>query len=76
MLRFFIFALFLFLSTNVCAANPYKSEAIAQRRARIMRNGNIQNVYPKPFNVRWILLNNRAYMVINWGSNNGTRYNN
>ncbi len=29
-----------------------------------MNNGNIQNVYPKRFNIDWFVVNNKAYMGI------------
>lgn len=41
-----------------------RREQVQQRRDRIMQNGNIQNVYPKKFNIDWFVVNNRAYMGI------------
>ena len=64
MLKCFIFIILLFISTKTCAAKPYKNNAVAERRARIMRNGNINNHYPKKFQVEWFVVNNKAYMGI------------
>ena len=41
-----------------------RKELVKQRRERIMRNGNINNFYPKPFSVRWVIINNRSYLMI------------
>lgn len=41
-----------------------KRAAVQQRRQRILQNGNINNFYPPAFKVRWIIINNRAYLMI------------
>ncbi len=40
-----------------------KRERIQQRRQQIQYNGNINNFYPRAFKVRWIIINNRAYLM-------------
>lgn len=42
-----------------------RREAVAERRQRIQYNGNINNFYPRAFKVRWIIINNRAYLMFN-----------
>lgn len=61
MLRCIFFIIVILLSTKA-AASPYKRAEVAERRARIMRNGNINNRYPKKFQVEWFIVNNKAYM--------------
>ena len=41
-----------------------KRKMVQQRREKILRNGNIDNFYPKKFKVEWFLVNNRAHMGI------------
>jgi hypothetical protein len=40
-----------------------KQAKIQERRSRIQYNGNINNFYPRAFKVRWIIINNRAYLM-------------
>ena len=57
----------LFASTAVGGSTVFTKDRraqVQQRRSRIMNNGNIQNVYPKRFNIDWFVVNNRAYMGI------------
>lgn len=45
-----------------------KKAVVQERRERILRNGNIENVYPKKFRIDWFLVNNKAYMGIIFNS--------
>ena len=40
-----------------------KKAQVQQRRQRILQNGNINNFYPPAYKVRWIIINNKAYLV-------------
>ncbi len=40
-----------------------RKEQVEQRRQRIQYNSNINNFYPRAFKVRWIIINNRAYLM-------------
>ena len=70
-------ALMLFFSKSSHAANFQRSrpsasksssvsrkELVKQRRERIMRNGDINNFYPQPFSIRWVIINDRSYIVL------------
>ena len=61
-------ALMIFGTSNANAGESIsrrqKREIVQERRDRIMRNGNIQNTYPKKFRIEWFLVNNKAYMGI------------
>ena len=86
-MRYIIFFLLIFFSVSACASDSrgrvsqrYSSKAQAQknkrdviqaRRDRILKNGNINNFYPKRFRVDWIIINNKAYMALQWGGRNG-----
>lgn len=52
-------------------AQKNKRDAVQARRDRILKNGNINNFYPKRFRVDWIIINNKAYMALQWGGRNG-----
>ncbi len=41
-----------------------RREQVQQRREKILKSGNIENAYPKKFNVDWFIVNNKAYMGI------------
>ena len=45
-----------------------KRAIVQERRDKILRNGNIENVYPKKFRIDWFLVNNKAYMGIIFNS--------
>ena len=69
-----LFILILLFAGDVCAANKPKNSRRAEvqkRRDRIMHNGNIENFYPKRFNIDWIVINNRSYMGIIYNSRRG-----
>ena len=36
---------------------------VQARRQRALYQGNINNFYPRAFKVRWIIINNRAYLM-------------
>lgn len=45
-------------------------EAVQARRNRILQNGNVNNFYPKSFKIDWFIVNNKAYMAIQWSRRN------
>tara|TARA_R100001509_G_scaffold142403_1_gene97781 strand:+ start:367 stop:588 length:222 start_codon:yes stop_codon:yes gene_type:complete len=73
MIKYILFLIMVLFACNAADGNPYKREAVAQRRQRIMRNGNIDNFYAKSFNIEWFVVNNKAYMGIVFNRNRGVR---
>ena len=69
MKKAFLAILIILIFTNVAFGRSTRftkerKAQVQQRRDRIMQNGNIDNIYPRQFNVEWFVANNKAYMGI------------